>query len=158
MTIATIWFCIGLSLLIAEALLPGLILFFFGFGAWITALVTWWLPLSLNLQLVLFLSSSSILLFTLRRYLKDIFSGRMLENDNPDGDDFDGDIGQTAVVKVAIHPNQKGRVEFHGSLWTAESDQSLEEEKQVKIIGKDNITLKVTALDQANNINLKVTI
>jgi len=145
MTIATIWFCIGLSLLIAEALLPGLILFFFGFGAWLTALVTLWLPLPLTLQLVLFLSSSSILLFTLRSSLKKIFSGRIV-NDNFDEDDFDGDIGQTAVVKVAIHPNQKGRVEFHGSLWTAESDQTLEEERQVKIIGKDNITLKVTAL------------
>ncbi len=146
MTIATIWFCIGLSLLIAEALLPGLILFFFGFGAWLTALVISQFPLSLTLQLVLFLSSSSILLFALRSSLKKIFSGRIVSNDNLDEDDFDGDIGQTAVVKVAIHPNQKGRVEFHGSLWTAESDQTLEEETQVKIIGKDNITLKVTVL------------
>jgi len=146
MTIATIWFFIGLSFLIAETLLPGLILFFFGFGAFLTALVTWWLPLSFTLQILLFLSSSLILLFTLRRFLRSIFSGRMVENDNADGADFDGDIGQTAVVKVAIHPNQKGRVEFHGSLWTAESDQILEEGRQVKIIAKDNITLKVTTL------------
>ncbi len=146
MTIATIWFCIGLSLLIAEALLPGLILFFFGFGAWITALVISQEPLSISMQFLLFISSSSILLFTLRRYMKKIFSGRVIVNDNLDEDDFDGDIGQTAIVKVAITPNRKGRVEFHGSLWTAESDQTLEEGKPVKIIGKDNITLKVTAL------------
>jgi membrane protein implicated in regulation of membrane protease activity len=147
MTIATIWFCIGLFLLIAEALLPGLILFFFGFGAWITALVIWQQgSLSLTIQLILFISSSSILLLTLRRYIKSIFLGRIVANENIDENDFDGDIGQTAVVKIAITPNKKGKVEFHGSLWMAESDQTLEEEKIVKIIGKNNITLKVAAL------------
>lgn len=143
---AFVWFLIGLSLLILEAFFPGLILFFFGFGAWITALVTWWFPLRLTLQLLLFLSCSMILLFILRRYLVSIFSGRMITNKNPDGEDFDGYIGETAVVKIALTPIQKGKVEFHGSLWTAEAEEVLAEETPVKIIGRDNITLKVTAL------------
>ncbi|MEN8217686.1 MAG: NfeD family protein [Pseudomonadota bacterium] len=146
MTDALVWFLVGLSLLILEALLPGLILFFFGFGAWLTALLIWWIPLHFSLQLWFFLFSSLILLFFLRRYLKAIFSGRTIINKNPDGEDFDGYIGETAVVKVALKPNQKGKVEFHGSLWTAEANEILVEETPVKIIGRNNITLKVTAL------------
>jgi membrane protein implicated in regulation of membrane protease activity len=142
MTSALVWFLLGLSLLILEALLPGLILFFFGFGAWLTALVIWWFPLHFSMQLLLFLFSSLILLLFLRRYLKAIFSGRTITTP----DDFDGYIGETAVVKVALKPNQKGKVEFHGSLWTAEANEILVEETPVKIIGRNNITLKVTAL------------
>jgi len=144
MTSALVWFLLGLSLLILEALLPGLILFFFGFGAWLTALVIWWIPLHFSMQFLLFLFSSLILLIFLRSYLKSVFSGRTIIN--PDGEDFDNYIGETAVVKVALSPNQKGKVEFHGSLWTAEANEILAEETPVKIVGRNNITLKVTAL------------
>lgn len=37
---AVIWFFIGLFLLLLEMAVPGLIVMFFGVGAWITALIT----------------------------------------------------------------------------------------------------------------------
>ncbi len=146
MIFAFIWFLLGLSLFVLEALFPGLVLFFFGFGAWLTALVSWWFSISLTWQLLLFLSSSLILLFFLRHYLKSIFYGRMVINKDSDEENFDGYIGETAVVKVALTPTQKGRVEFHGTLWIAQANEILEEGAQVKIIGRNNLTLEVTAL------------
>ena len=146
MTSTFIWFLVGFSLFLLEAFFPGLILFFFGFGAWITALSTWWFPVPLGWQLLLFSASSTILLFVLRRYLSSIFSGRSIQNQNPEGEDFDEYIGQKAVVKAPITPTKLGRVEFHGTLWRAEANEILEIETPVKIIERNNITLTVTAL------------
>lgn len=146
MTSTFIWFLIGFSLFLLEAFFPGLILFFFGFGAWITAIITWWFPVSLGWQLVIFSGSSSLLLFLLRRYLSTIFSGRTILNSTPEGEDFDEYVGQKAVVKVPINPNTTGKVEFHGTLWIAEANEILEMDTPVKIIARNNITLIVTAL------------
>ncbi|MCK4689902.1 MAG: NfeD family protein, partial [Candidatus Marinimicrobia bacterium] len=68
-----IWFLLGLVMLLMEFVLPGLIIFFFGVGACIVALICLILPISLNLQLVIFIISSVILLLTLRKWLKGIF-------------------------------------------------------------------------------------
>ena len=36
-----IWFLLGMVLLIAELAMPGIVLLFFGIGAWVTALLLW---------------------------------------------------------------------------------------------------------------------
>ena len=36
-----IWFLIGLALVLSEFMLPGIILVFFGLGAWAVCLTTW---------------------------------------------------------------------------------------------------------------------
>ena len=146
MTSTFIWFLVGFSLFLLEAFFPGLILFFFGFGAWITAFITWWMPISLGWQVLLFSASSTILLFVLRRYLSSIFSGRLILNKNAVGEDFDEYIGQKAIVKVPLSPTQNGKVEFHGTLWIAEANEILVVDTPVKIIERNNITLTVTAL------------
>lgn len=38
-----IWFVIGLSLFLLEFIFPGLVLIFFGVGAWITAIIAYFL-------------------------------------------------------------------------------------------------------------------
>jgi membrane protein implicated in regulation of membrane protease activity len=71
-----VWFLIGFALLIAEFALPGIIIVFFGMGAWITALTTWLgLTTSLPSQNIVFCISSVLLLFVLRNRLKNIFVG-----------------------------------------------------------------------------------
>jgi membrane protein implicated in regulation of membrane protease activity len=57
-----IWFAVGLVLLVAEFIVPGLIIAFFAVGAWIVAGVCLATPISLNAQLGLFIISSVILL------------------------------------------------------------------------------------------------
>ena len=55
-------------------------------------------------------------------------------------------IGERAVVKSKIAPNSGGKVEFHGTDWQAQSEEEIEEGTIVKIVGKENITLKVKTL------------
>ena len=73
---AVIWFLIGLGLLLLELVLPGLVILFFGVGAWITALVCALTDINLNWQIFIFLVASLLGLVLLRRYLKKRFFGR----------------------------------------------------------------------------------
>lgn len=140
-----IWFMAGLIMLLAEFAMPGLIIFFFGIGALLVALICLFTDISINLQLTLFLIASILLLLSLRKWLKNIFVGRTGQKESADEflQDF---IGEKAVVTREIDPQTRGKVEFHGTSWNADADEKIEKGTSVEIIGKNNITLKVKAL------------
>lgn len=139
---AVIWFAIGLILLVAELLMPGLIILFFGVGAWVTALAYLFLDVSLNSQLVIFMTSSIISLALLRRFLvKDKNPSAPFLNNNELNQEF---IGHTCTVSETIIPGPVGgRVQFRGTHWKALSDFSLSPGQTARIISKDSIVLKV---------------
>ena len=140
-----IWFLVGLVLLILEFAMPGLIIGFFGVGAWIVAIVCLMNDIGINAQLALFIGSSVLSLLLLRRWLKGVFLGH--EGSKQDlTHNLDEFIGERAVVKEKILPKLGGKVEFHGSNWEAQADEEIVEGAAVEIIGKDNITLKVKAV------------
>ena len=66
---AVIWFIIGFILFILEFVVPGLILFFFGLGAWVVALVSLFYDLSLNEQLIIFVITSVLSILLLRKWI-----------------------------------------------------------------------------------------
>ncbi len=137
-----IWFIIGLVLALLEFVIPGLIVLFFGVGAWITALSCLLFTPGVNTQILIFILSSLLALFLLRKSLKKVFF-----KENPDKEETleDEFIGRTAVVEKAIHPGQPGKISFKGTLWNAVSDEPLTKGKNVTIIGKESITLRVKA-------------
>jgi membrane protein implicated in regulation of membrane protease activity len=140
-----IWFLVGLILLISEFVMPGLIVAFFGVGAWVVAVICLFADISLNTQLLIFIVSSVLSLLLLRKWLKGIFMGHVVSKQDVK-ENLEEFVGQRAVVKDKIVPNGRGKVEFHGTDWQAEADEEIAEGTAVKIIGKDNITLKVKAL------------
>ena len=140
-----IWFLIGLLLLLAEFAIPGLIVLFFGIGAWIVAAICRITNPSLNVQLGIFIGTSLLSLVLLRTWLKGIFLGHVTgrQDLNEDLNDF---VGERAVVTQAIAPKQLGKVELHGTHWTAEAEAEIAEGTAVEVIAKDNLTLKVKVL------------
>jgi membrane protein implicated in regulation of membrane protease activity len=140
-----IWFLVGLVLLILEFALPGLIIFFFGVGAWIVALICLFMDIGINTQLIIFIICSILSLLILRRWLKGVFLGHsgMKQDLKKNLEEF---VGQRAVVKEKIVPKIGGKVEFHGSNWEAHADEEISEGTVVEIVGKDNITLRVKAV------------
>jgi membrane protein implicated in regulation of membrane protease activity len=137
-----VWFIIGLVFLIAEIFMPGLVIIFFGVGAWVTAVCAMAFDLSFNMQLIIFMISSILGLFLLRKSLNRIF-----QRGNPQVDDLSEEfIGKTAVVELPINLNRQGKVVFRGTEWTAVADQDIEKGKVVKILSKDSIVLKVEEL------------
>ena len=140
-----IWFLVGLILLILEFVMPGLIVAFFGVGAWVVAIICLFADISLNTQLLIFIVSSVLSLILLRKWLKGIFMGHVVSKQDA-RENLEEFVGQRAVVKERIVASGRGKVEFRGTDWQAQADEEIAEGTAVEIIGKDNITLKVKAL------------
>jgi membrane protein implicated in regulation of membrane protease activity len=138
-----VWFIIGLILLIAETVLPGFVIIFFGIGAWVTTLLLLLgLLNSSNSQLLVFLVSSIVSLILFRKKGRQIFEGKTSGKLAP-GQSLDDIKGQKALVVESIKPKTGGKVEFHGTVWDAESDVLIEKGTVVQIVERSDLTMKV---------------
>lgn len=137
-----IWAAIGLLFMGAEFFLPGFVIFFFGLGSLITALLSWIVPglrSHITLQILVWLASSGLSLYFLRRYFSKIFRGNLLPGLE---DDY---AGKSAVVIEEINPEKPGRVRFQGTSWRAISyDETLAPGEKVEILKEENLTFVVT--------------
>ena len=138
-----IWCILGIIMLLAEFIMPGFVMFFFGVGALFVALLCLITDsLSINAQLIIFLISSILFLIILRKWFKAVFKGVFNSKDKMPMNK-DSYIGETAHVTEKITPCEKGRIEFHGSMWYAESDMEIAKGAPVVIIEQNNLTFKV---------------
>ncbi len=135
---AVLWFIAGFVLFLLELAIPGLILFFFAIGAWITAIFLFAYDFSLNSQLLLFLASSVLALVFFRKSLK-----RMLESKKQNSEIEDEFIGKTGIAETAISPGHDGKVDFKGTSWDARSEDHIQKGERVLIVGNDSILLIV---------------
>lgn len=135
-----LWFIVGMIMLVLEFVIPGLVIFFFGIGAWVVALLCLLFDIPLNIQLFIFILSSVVLLVVLRKWMTKFFRG--FRNVTASKDNIDYDFGGKALVKQKITPTT-GKVEYHGVMWNAESDEIIEEGETVNVVKKDNLTLRV---------------
>ena len=135
------WFLTGIVFLGLELALPGMIVFFFGVGAWCAALVVFFLPMSLASQLLVFLVASLVSLVLLRTTLKKIFLGRVLE---VDAMEHNIPPGASGVVIEAINPPATGTIKYGGSYWQATADQAIAKGTIVTIVKKNNLSIKVS--------------
>jgi len=135
-----IWFIIGLVLFLLELVLPGFVIFFFGVGAWFTALVCLIFHPGTDIQILIFAIVSLLSLVALRRMIqKKVFYGKT-DNSVLVEDEF---TGREARAVTDIQPGKKGKVEFKGTVWSAESDAEIYEGDIVIIERKDNFNLIV---------------
>ncbi len=135
-----VWFLIGLFFALLELMVPGLVLIFFGIGAWLAALLTLILDVSVGVQIFTFALASVLSLIFLRSWFKKRFFQSSLNGSDSDDDELKG---KTAKVESAIEPGIPGKVMFNGTLWSAESDSNITVGQQVEIIDKRSITLIV---------------
>ena len=142
-----IWFFVGVVFLIAELLIPGFILIFFTAGCWIAGLTVWLTDIKLSIQILIFTTSSLVLLFSLRKYSVKTFKGTT--RDDLDDRYADSKIGKTAIVTKAISSSMPGEIKVMGSFWRAISDINIAEGQSVLIVSQeseDGLTLKVKPL------------
>lgn len=120
---------IGALLIVAELLSLSFFLFFFGLGFLIIGVANFWLPGHWYHQILFVLFVSLVLLFFLKKPLRERF-GRKKEKFSKDSSD-DGSIG---IVRG-------GMIYYKGALWRYDGDE-LEEGVKVKVRG----TIKDTAI------------
>jgi membrane protein implicated in regulation of membrane protease activity len=138
-----IWALIGLALIVSEFVIPGFVVFFFGAGALLNALLVALIPgLAGNLvvQVLIWLGFSSATLFGLRKYFAKWFRGRSF--DDEDRAEY---IGKAAKVTEAIYPDKPGRIRFNGTTWVAESySETFQAGQRVEIIKREGTRFVVT--------------
>lgn len=134
------WFFIGLGLLLAELVIPGFFIIFFGIGAWITALVCLiWEP-SVNLQMIIFAGTSILALLGLRKMIQK----RLFYKTEGDSAGIEDEFtGKEAVAATDFGQDLTGKVHFKGTTWMAESKFPIREGQRIIIIRKDNMKLIV---------------
>jgi len=134
------WFIIGLVLFLAELIIPGFFIFFFGLGAWVTAVVCLIGDPGINLQILIFAITSVLTLVGLRRIIQKKF---FYSKENKSEEVEDEFTGKEALALSDFGPENNGKVEFKGTTWTAESKSEIKEGQRVNIIEKDSFKLIV---------------
>lgn len=134
------WFFIGLVLFLFELFTPGFFIFFFGLGAWVTALLCLIGDPGINTQILVFAISSVLSLMGLRRIIrKKLFYSKGNASDEIE-DEF---TGKDAIAKTDFGNDKTGKVEFKGTDWNSRSTSKIKEGQTVVIIEKNNFTLTV---------------
>jgi inner membrane protein len=138
-----IWAFFGLIMVFSEFFIPGFVIFFFGAGAILTSILSFLfsgLKSRLLLQIAIWLASSGITLFFLRKYLARVFKGKLISKD------LDTDyIGKKVKVIEKITPQSPGRIRLAGTTWHAKSyDETFEAGEYAEIIEKENMSFVVT--------------
>jgi inner membrane protein len=134
------WFIIGLVLFLAELIIPGFFIFFFGLGAWVTAVVCLIGNPGINMQILIFAITSVLTLIGLRRIIQKKF---FYSKENKSEEVEDEFTGKEALALNDFGLEKNGKVEFKGTTWTAESKSEIKEGQRVDIIEKDSFKLIV---------------
>lgn len=142
LTAAVLWFIIGFIFFLLEFVIPGFILFFFGLGAWVVALGSLMVDISINVQLVIFLGTSILTVLLFRNWVKNKL-GMMKSDRQALPDEI---IGKMATAETVISPEHQGKVYFRGVSWQANSDDRIEPGEDVQITGNESIILFVKSI------------
>jgi membrane protein implicated in regulation of membrane protease activity len=139
-----IWFVAGLVMILLEFAQPGLVIVFFGAGAWVVSLLAYLdLLETLRSQLLVFGGVSLGLLLGLRRWVKDKFYGHVgaKQDLTQNLDEFTGK--QVTVLQDVIPGKVGGQVQFKGTSWSAVSNQEIRKGETAVIAEMDGLTLVI---------------
>lgn len=134
------WFLSGIVLFILEMVVPGFVLFFFAVGAWITALLSWLLPIGINSQILIFTVSSVVALLALRRLVKNSFLG---DSTNENERDSLAERGAHVEIIQDIVPPAEGKVKYSGTTWRATADSAMRGGDLAEIVEQQGLVIKV---------------
>ena len=135
------WICLGLFLLLAEALTPGgFYLLFVGIAAIIVGVLalavqaTW-------IQIALFAVLSAVFIVSFRKTLVERVRKTTRQADTPEF------IGETARAVEAIAAGKEGKIELRGTVWHARNSGTVDlpENAACTIVTREGIRLTVTA-------------
>ncbi len=133
-----IWFLAGLLLFILEFLVPGVIIMFFGIGAWCVVIVLLVFNLSFGIQLLIFLTTSIISILLLRKKIMTRWFSKITD-ENPD-EEF---VGRQAEALEAFGLDKYGKVAFKGTSWDGECSEPVQPGDKLRIIRRDGLRLIV---------------
>jgi inner membrane protein len=137
------WFILALVLLIAETIVPGAHIVWFGLAAAVMGLLGFTiLPgLAIEWQLVLFGGLALFLIVIVRRFLGAISTEGDVPSLNERGGQY---VGRLVTVEEPI-AGGRGKVRIGDTLWQAEGPDT-PKGNRVKVTGADGTVLRVSAV------------
>lgn len=132
-----LWLIAGILLLLLEFVIPGVLVVFFGFGAMVTALLTYFTGMGICWQIFSFIFFSLVFLLLLRKKFMKLLAGT--SDIDPD-EEF---VGHKGVAETDLPVSGFGKVAFRGTMWNAMAETPVAKGQRVVITGKDGITLFV---------------
>ncbi len=144
LNISVIWVLIGFAFFLLEFVIPGFILFFFGVGAWIVALLSFFFDIDLNIQIFLFIASSGLSVVFFRKWVRAKL-GSYAEVPMVLEDEF---IGKRAVAETSFGMGKHGKVTFKGTSWDAETEDEIAAGEDVVITATRSIVLIVKSTNK----------
>lgn len=134
-----VWLSVGLLLIAAETMAPGLFMIWLGLAALVIFFIVWLMPgLSLLMQVVLFVVFSFVMVGIYFQF----FRGKETPSDKPflnrRGEQL---IDQVYALESAI-VNGHGRVKIGDAFWTVQGTD-MPVNSLVRVVAVDSMTLKV---------------
>ena len=124
-----VWIVVGLVLVLAEMVIPGFFLLWFGVGAFLASLLAF-LGLSRNIQSVVFLASSFVLLI----FSRTIFKSVLLRAPERVATNMEALRGRSGITVKAIEGTlTPGEVKVGGEMWAAVCDDGTQIAEGAKV-------------------------
>jgi len=146
---ALYWAVFGITLMLAELILPGLVVLFLGMAAVIVAACIYFGFIHSFVEMMLWWFVISILLIV---FLRSLFAKLLPSFTEKQSIDEDAHaVGQIVKVEKRIQPNSKeGRIQFRGSTWNATCERgfSFEPGDQVRITKRIGLLYFVESIEQ----------
>lgn len=142
------WLIIAGLFFVGEIATVGFLIFWFGVGALIAMLVSFFTS-NIIIQTTIFVISSTILIFATKSFVKK-FADVKKTNTN-----VYSIIGKTALVIKTIDPiHSVGQIKINGEVWTAESEnnQVIDEGSEVEILEIKGVKAIVKPIHVLNKI------
>lgn len=136
-----IWLIIAGLCFIAEMATVGFLVFWFGIGALIAMVVSFFTS-NIIIQTTVFVISSAILLFTTKPLVKKFVDIK------PTNTNAFSIIGKKAFVIKEITPHSVGQIKINGEVWSAEAEnqETIPEGSEVEIIEIKGVKTIVKAI------------
>lgn len=143
-----VWLIIAGLFFVGEIATVGFLIFWFGIGALITMIVSFFTS-NIIIQTTIFVISSTILIFATKPFVKK-FADVKKTNTN-----VYSIIGKKALVIKTIDPiHSVGQIKINGEVWTAESEnnQVIDEGSEVEILEIKGVKAIVKPIHVLNKI------
>ena len=124
-----VWLIIAGVFFVAEIVTVGFLVFWFGVGALIAMIVSFFTS-NVIVQTAIFIISSSILLFVTKPFVKKFVDVKSTKTN------AFSIIGKKALVIKEINSHSIGQIKINGEVWSAENenDETISEGSEVEIV------------------------
>lgn len=142
-----VWLIIAGLFFIGEIITVGFLVFWFGVGALIAMIVSFFTS-NIIIQTTVFVISSAILLLATKPFVKKFVDVK------PTKTNAFSIIGKKALVTKEINSHSVGQIKINGEVWSAESqdNDTIEKGSEVEILGINGVKAIVKLAVKATSI------